>query len=225
VANGTYQEEIERWWSVKSAHFVPETEDSAKADCDKWLKAPNKQQVARYIEKLLTATKPGRPVCLELGCHMGALMEIIRTGAKQFGVETTMIGIEPDPNPVALGHTQFPSLTIHEGDHEDMVSGKIPLPNRISVLLMSYVCLLLRSEMMETIIQFASRCCDRIVILDDLSNMDGEFGVPRRFYLLHPYRQILKRHGFCIKNLIFADQPDLAVNGILDAENRVVATA
>ena len=219
MANGTYEKEMERHWLEKEENFTPDTEDSAKVSCDKWIKMDNKHQVARHVAQLLAENKAETPVCVELGCHMGALMQIIKKGAEQLGVEPKMIGIEPDPNPVALGHKQFPSLTIYEGDHEGMASGKIPLPERISVLLMSYLCLLLRPEWMEDVIRFASGCCDRIVILDDLSNTEGEFAVPRRFYLLHPYRQILERHGFHIKTMIFAEQPDLAVNGILEAEN------
>ena len=89
---------------------------------------------------------------------------------------------------------------------------------------MSYVCLLLRPEMMESIIQFAGRRCERVVIMDDLSNINGEFVVTRRHYFLHPYRLIFERHGFDINTLIFAEKPDPAFNGILEAENRIFAT-
>ncbi len=225
VAEGTYDVEIEKWWATRKEYFPPASEDDARQNYEKWLRDPNKHQVARIAARLLLMGRRKPPVCVELGCHMGALMHLIRDKAKQWGVEADMVGIEPDPNPVALGRRQFPELTYHEGNHDDMVSRKVRLPESISVLLMSYTLFFMRSEMVEDVIRFAGGCCDHIVILDDLSNMEGEFAIPRRFYLLHPFRAILERHGLAIKAVTYADEPDLGVNGILEAENLSLAHA
>ena len=218
IENNEYDTWMENWHEYKSSLFVSETPDKAEENCERWIEDPNKLQVASVVADNLSLYE--KSICVELGCHAGTLMYLIDMEATKREICFDIIGIEPDENPLKFGRKKFPEFTIHKGSHDDMISDKIELPEKIHVLLLSYMCLLLKPEEVESIMEWASKRCECIILADDVANTDGEIAVVRRKYLLHPWKAILSRYGFHIESIEMLEEPTLAATGIIVAKKR-----
>jgi len=200
---GEYDSCLKNWEKEVKKQFTNETKKAALKNYKKWLKDKNKKQVAKHVARLTSENS----TVVELGCHAGALLSLIsqKTTAK-------LIGIEPDPEPVKLGKELHPEIEFILGNHEKLpeVSGDI--------LLLSYICLLNSPQVVDYIFEQAQGKFKYIVLVDDIVNTPGEFAIPRRFYLMHPYKQILNKYGFEIDEMISLKRPTVAANAILVAK-------
>jgi hypothetical protein len=209
IENGTYGEESDNL--ILGQREIIKFEDSraVKTFTDRWLDDPNKKALAGVVSRLLDKNK----TCVELGCHSGALLSMIRglCSAK-------FIGIDPDRKALKHGKAKFEGIEFRHGDDSDLVEDRIYLPDKFDVLLLSDICLLLKPELLNRIFAFAKDRCRHIVIMDDVVNMFGDFSVFRRVYFLHPYKKMLEENGFEIIDKVFLPKPNWANSGILTAK-------
>jgi tRNA A58 N-methylase Trm61 len=167
--------------------------------------------LAKYVAKRLTSQKS----CIELGCHSGALLSMIKNNCKD---KPKLIGIDPDREAIELGRKRFKDIHFVNGNNSDMVDGVIPLNAKYDVLLLSDICLLLNPEALNRVFAFAEDKVKYIVIMDDIINMFGDFTALRRVYFLHPYKKMLEENGFKIIDKVFPPKPNWANSGILTAK-------
>lgn len=213
-----YAEELDVWEQRKAERFDSGRYKNMSELHYKWLNSPNKKQIARCVVDALKESSISCPICVELGASMGALLHLIEQEAAKAKIDARLVGIEQDRQPIEYAKQNLPHLIIHQGNHQTLLSNNIPLPTRISVLLLSFVCEINRPEMVEHTIRFASERCERVIIAADLCNLDGEVSVIREPYLLHPYRKILESNGFRIEHLEMLEEPTPAATGILVAK-------
>lgn len=196
------------WEKIIAKQFEPETTKHALTNDKKWSDDLNKFVIADYVVNALDVDG----VVVELGAHMGTLLNLIQQRCKH---NITTIGIERDPIPVELSKKN--GINIHIGNHDDMINGKIKLPETFDVLLLSYMCLLNPPEVLDEIIEFASQRCNHIIIADQLLNMFNDKPIFWRYYIAHPFRQVLEKYGFNIVHKQLLPVPTVAANGILIA--------
>jgi hypothetical protein len=211
IKNGTYERAADELIINQRDIIEFENPKAVKRFTDRWLGDPNKKELAKLTAKLLSSNK----TCVELGCHSGALMSMIKERCKG---NPKFIGIDPDKKALELGRKKFKDIQFIHGDDSDLVEGRIDLPEKIDVFLMSDICLLLRPEILRRFFAFARDRCRQIVIMDDIVNTFGDFSVFRRVYFLHPYKKMLEENGFKIIDKSFLPRPNWANSGILTAK-------
>ncbi len=198
----------------KHRNFTPETEEQAERNYKKWTHHSNKHQISCITAELIY--RMSLKSCLELGSHAGALLSIIGDLCKGWKYEVSLIGIEPDLAPFELSKEKLPGCEFHLGDHN--LLGKFG-DRKFGILLCSYICVLNREEIVDIILEFASRSCEYLVLADDFSNATGDRPVIRRHYVLHNWDRLLAKHGLRITDRIFLEDANEAANGILIAKS------
>ena len=225
IKGGTYDGMVEQMLEIRKELIAFEDAEKVEMFTDRWLDDPNKKLLAKYVAKLLagiTPTRsshhrrlPSRKSCIELGCHSGALLSMIKNNCKD---KPKLIGIDPDRKAIELGRERFKDIHFVNGNDSDMVDGVIPLNAKYDVLLLSDICLLLNPEALNRIFAFAKDKVKYIVIMDDIVNIFGDFTVLRRVYYLHPFKKMLEANGFKIIDKTWVPKPNWANSGILTAE-------
>ena len=206
-----YKEARQDCLEKRLRHFIDGSKEGLAKEHDNWLIDTNKVQLANYTAKVLNSFD--KPVCLELGSHAGALLHLIEARCL---VTPTLLGIEPQPEAVNFCKEKYPHLNIKQGNHNDLKEfNGYP----VSVLLLSCVLLLMEPEEVETVFEFAQTNCRYMVIMDDVVNFNGDKAIPRRYYLLHPYKRLFDRHGFTIIEKHFPPTPNWAISGVLIVKN------
>lgn len=207
--------DFNRWQINRNYYFTPETEAQADKNYSKWLHDSNKHQVAYIVAELIY--RYNLRSCLELGCHAGALMDMIMNPLKFWKYDVTMVGIEPDPGPLELARKKLPHCEFILGDHKFLETLR---DRKFGVLLCSFICVLIMEEGIHAILDFASRSCEYVILVDDFSNMNWDRPVIRRHYILHNWVRLLNEHGFDIVDMIFLEEANEAANGIVISKNR-----
>jgi hypothetical protein len=218
IKNGTYDGMVEQMLEVRKEIIAFEDTETVEMFTDRWLDDPNKKVLAKYVAKLLDGKPSVRSSyhsCIELGCHSGALLSMIKNNCKE---KPKLIGIDYDREAIELGRERFKDIHLVNGNDSDMVNGVIPLNAKYDVLLLSDTCLLLKPEALSRVFAFAKDKVKYIVIMDDTVNIFGDFTVLRRVYFLHPYKKMLEENGFKIIDKVFPPKPNWANSGILTAE-------
>jgi hypothetical protein len=211
IKNGTYDKEADKLIIGQREIIRFEDKKAVKKFTDRWLDDPNKKELAKLTAKLLSGNK----TCVELGCHSGALLSMIKEKCKG---NPKFMGIDPDKKALELGKKKFKDIQFFHGDDSDLVEGRIDLPEKFDVFLLSDICLLLRPEVLNRVFAFVKNRCRHIVIMDDIVNMFGDFTVFRRVYFLHPYKKMLEENGFKIIDKSFLPRPNWANSGIITAK-------
>ena len=209
------KEDWEKFEADRKASFTPETDRAAHNNYDKWMHDSNKRQIACTVAELVYRNR--LKSCLELGSHAGALIVLIRDLCRHWKYEVDFIGIEPDPLPFELSKSKLPGCELYLGDHRllDTFGDR-----RFGIMLCSFICLLNREEVVDSILGFASRSCEYFVLVDDFSNATGDRPVIRRHYALHNWSRLLAKHGLDVMDRIFLEEPNEAANGIVISKNR-----
>jgi SAM-dependent methyltransferase len=211
IENGTYEQKADELIINQRDVIEFENPKAVKRFTDRWLDDPNKKALSELTARLLSGNK----TCVELGCHSGALLSMIKERCKG---NPKFIGIDPDKKALELGKKKFKDIRFIHGDDSDLVEGRVDLPEKFDVLLLSDICLLLRPEILSPVFAFAKDRCKHIVIMDDIVNTFGDFSVFRRVYFLHPYKKMLEENGFKIIDKSFLPKPNWANSGILTAK-------
>jgi len=219
ISMGIYDARVKFFEIERDRHFPIESIKDATRDAGSWLDDPNKLRLADVVSSVLLNMPNQGLCCLELGCHAGALLELIKRKAENQRTEIAFIGIEPDLMAVQAGKKLFPHLDIRSGNHEILASERNRLPDRISVFVLSSILLLCSPSVVVDILSFARDNVDTIVIMDDIANINGEYAVFRRKYILHPFVKLLQKYKFKDISLACAREPNAAITGIIVAEN------
>ena len=206
---------IDAWQKKTKKDFRPMEMNDVKMYHKKWVQDQDKEHIAKYVGDFLKYV--GGNSVLEIGCHAGTLLSMIHDH-----IQIDLYGVERDLDPVEFGKKEFPHLNLYHGTHEDVLSGKIELPEQIDVLLLSYMCLINNSESLDDILSVADKMCNHIVIVDDITNIDGNRAIVRGKYMLHPYRKILKKNGFDIIDKEMLWVPTMAARHVLLASKKLV---
>jgi hypothetical protein len=224
IKDGTYDDTVKQMLEMRSKMIAFEDAESVEMFTDRWLDDENKKLLAKYVAKLLDSQPSTRShhhkrlsskkSCIELGCHSGALLSMIKNNCKD---KPRLMGIDPDRKAIELGRERFKDIHFVIGNDSDMVDGSIPL-SKYDVLLLSDTCLLLNPEALSRVFAFAKDKVKHIVIMDDIVNIFGDFTVLRRIYFLHPYKKMLEANGFKIIDKTWVPNPNWANSGILTAE-------
>ncbi len=199
--------------------FPIATPEEAEKDIERWLNDTNKLDLAHIVSTILLKMSQEKLYCLELGCHAGALLKLIRDEIGNQG-KVDFIGIEPDMKALQVAKTRFPDLDIRLGNHEYLDNERVDLPGRISVLILSTILLLNVPDVVKYIFSFARDNVDQLVIMDDIANFNGEYAVFRRYYLLHPFKKFFDDYNFKPIMIALPKHPNQAITGIIVAENK-----
>lgn len=206
-----------RLWAAADAASVA-TGDSDLAA------APDRRQLAEVVTDVLIEAGPGPLACFELGCYTGFNLDLIRRelAGREGAPAVAFHGLEPNAAAVAHGRSRYPDLTLCQGNHADLGRPGLPFPARFDVCLISRVFqMMAEAEVSATLAALGPRT-GRLVICDDILNLEGSFPVPRepRLILVHPFRRLLEATGFTIERVIPARIPDRAFSGFIVARSK-----
>ena len=185
-------------------HWLGDTPDEAEYNRQLWLDDANK----RFLSDLIAAIGP--ETILELGSHAGALGSMICAKAKVL----KYIGVEPDAEAIKLCNEQYPQIQVIKGNHTALPDENVDL------MLLSCVLLLLDPEDIEIVLKWAASHARLLIIMDETTNLWGDFPITRRYYVLHPYQKLFDKYGFELVQRIYPPEPNLGITGILIAGNR-----
>jgi len=219
ISDGFYDLRVKLFEIERDKRFPIATIRDAEIDIVKWLKDVSKNDLAEVVFNILKESPKDNLCCLELGCHAGTLLHLIKNkvGSDRPGIQ--FIGIEPEMMATEIGKARFPDLDIRLGNHELLGKERNKLPDNITVLLLSTVLLLNSPDVVDYIFSFARDNVETMVIMDDIANYYGDFAVFRRYYLLHPYNKLFKQYSFVPSMVALPGNHNQAITGIIVAEN------
>jgi len=207
-------EKYRRYWGAVDA-------DTISRSHAEWVTLPDRRQLAQ----LTAAAAMGVPgeTCrvFELGCLAGFNLSQARDALPDAERgRVTFGGLEPNADAVAFGKAQFPWAEFVTGSIQDMTAGKLQLPERIDVCVVSRLFMILHPDDVAAIFAYLRERVGAYVICDDIMNVDGEFPILRRppdFLVMHPFRALLEANGYRIDGMEMAAEPDRECTGFIIA--------
>ncbi len=183
---------------------------------------PDRKQLASLVAGLIEGCGSEKPLVFELGCFAGYNMILIRDALPEgMAGKVGFAGLEPNSEAVEYCRENYPWIDIRQGDHGEMISGAVPIPGRIDICIISRVLMILHPEDATAILGYLKDRVGRLVICDDIMNVEGEFPVLRgTFIVMHDFRKILEAAGFEIRDVIMAGVPDRECTGFIVADSR-----
>jgi len=196
-------------------------EDAVLRTVETFGAAPDRKQFAALVCDLIESRKAARTTVFELGCFAGFNLNLVKETLGADAADTvSFYGLEPNETAVAYCREHHPFIRIHRGTHRDMMSGTVPLPERVDICLVSRVFQVLHPRDVAQIMGLLGERADRLVICDDILNLDGDYPFPRgTLYILHEFRKVLEKAGFRVDDVVFAEVPDRACTGFIVARN------
>ena len=183
--------------------------------------APDRKQFAALVCGLIESRKAARTTVFELGCFAGFNLNLVKETLGADAADTvSFYGLEPNESAVSYCREHHPFIRVHQGTHRDMMSGAVPVPERLDICLVSRVFQVLHPRDVAVIMGLLGERADCLVICDDILNLDGDYPVPRNVLLiLHEFRKVLEKAGFTVEDVVFAEVPDRACTGFSVARN------
>ncbi len=196
-------------------------EDAVARSIETFTAAPDRRQFAALVCDLIESRKAARTTVFELGCFAGFNLNLVwETLAAETRDTVSFYGLEPNETAVSYCRKHYPFIRIHRGAHRDMMSGAVPVPDRVDIFLVSRVFQMLRPRDVAAIMMMLGERADCLVICDDILNVDGDYPVLRgSLLILHEFRKVLERAGFTVEDVVFAEVPDRACTGFIVARN------
>ena len=155
-------------------------EDAVLRSIETFGAAPDREQFAALVCDLIESRKAAHTTVFELGCFAGFNLNLVKEALGADAADTvSFYGLEPNETAVAYCRKHHPFIRIHPGTHRDMMSGAVPLPERVDICLVSRVFQVLHPRDVAVIMGLLGERADRLVICDDILNLDGDYPVPR----------------------------------------------
>ena len=197
-------------------------EDAVLRSVETFDAAPDRRQFAALVCDLIESRKAARTTVFELGCFAGFNLNLVKETLGADAADTvSFYGLEPNETAVAYCREHHPFIRIHRGTHRDIMSGAVPVPERVDICLVSRVFQVLRPHDVAAIMTLLGERADWLVICDDILNVDGDYPVIRgTLFILHEFRKVLDKAGFDVDDVVFAEVPDRACTGFIIARNR-----
>lgn len=196
-------------------------EDAVLRSIETFTAAPDRRQFAALVCDLIESRKAARTTVFELGCFAGFNLNLVKETLGADAADTvSFYGLEPNETAVAYCRKHYPFIRIHRGTHRDMMSGAVPVPERVDICLVSRVFQMLHPRDVAQIMGLLGERADWLVICDDILNVDGDYPVLRgSLIILHEFRKVLEKAGFRVDDVVFAEVPDRACTGFIVARN------
>lgn len=209
---------LENYWKIEISESEIRAAWGARAG------SPHTKQLAEIVLAQLEHCPSDRLVVMELGCFNGFnLRSVYQKLPEARRDQTIFVGIEPNSTSCRIAQEFSPTMTFLCGDHRDMIEGRLDVPNRINICIISNVLMILAPEEVQTILHDLAQRIDTLVICDDIFNFDGDgfiFRQPLNFMIMHRYQHHLDLAGFDIRDLILADIPSRESTGFIVATHR-----
>ena len=178
----------------------------------------NKVDFCKIIHDTLSALPQDNLVCVDFGCYIGAMLKIIYDlFPPEKRQQVSFHGIDPDRNGIGYCRQNYPFIQAHQGSHEELVNGRLDLPEKIDVVYSNATLGIMEPKAVEQFIEgFAGRT-RYFVIGDDIINLNGDFPLIRQGVqrFMHNYGTILKRFGYSVEKLLFPPSPMRFLSGII----------
>jgi len=214
-AIGKIVEKLRRYWQ----HHDHEYREPGSGDDEE---TPLYEQLTAIVADLVVKSRTPPAKVFEIGCLNGFNLNAIRLEATRLAAPDPWVGgLEPNPSAIASGRRSYPDVEISEGFHSDMISGRVPIPDRLDICLVSLVFMILPPGEVRAVLDFLSERTRTLVICDDILNSHGDFTVIRsNQWLVHNFRELLAEAGFEIENIVLAEVPKREGTGFIIATNR-----
>jgi len=216
----SHSDALKNWREILHWKFSGSTESEKSEQWNAvWENNPNKKLLGKLTAELMSSFSKDNTTYLELGCHMGGLINMVSDECKRLDVRAKFIGIEQDTIICNKAKEVFPEIDFIIGSHKILDSSKPIASTTIDIFMLSQICFLMPPEAIDIVLRFAQKNCRYIILLDDFSNTYGNQSVPRRCYLVHPFHTLFKKYGFEIERCEIIPQPNIGNNGLLVARN------
>lgn len=197
-------------------------EDAVLRSVETFSAAPDHKQFAALVCALIESRDAAHTTVFELGCFAGFNLNLVKETLGADAQDTVSFhGLEPNETAVAYCREHHPFIRVHQGTHRDMMSGAVPLPERLDICLVSRVFQVLHPRDVAQIMGLLGERADWLVVCDDIFNADGDYPILRgTLIILHEFHKVLDEAGFDVEEVVFAEVPDRACTGFIVARNR-----
>ncbi len=202
--------------------WVGMDEDAVLRSVETFDAAPDRKQFAALVCDLIESRKAPCTTVFELGCFAGFNLNLVKETLGADAADTvSFYGLEPNETAVAYCRKHYPFIRVHQGTHRDIMSGAVPVPDRLDICLVSRVFQMLHPRDVAVIMGLLGERADCLVICDDILNLDGDYPILRDpLIIMHEFRKVLDKAGFTVEDVVFAEVPDRACTGFIIARNR-----
>lgn len=215
---------FERVYSQYQNYWGTVSEADVAASAEIYRDVPDRRQLAEIVVGLIENRPSGPLTVAELGCFGGFNLQNIHDRLEaDRRAEIDFIGIEPSAAACRAGPGISPAVRFIEGGHAEMTDGRLDLPERLDICIISRVLMILKPDDVAEILNFLGGRAACVVICDDIFNADGTAAAiraPGDFIILHAFENLLSAAGFKIADMRMADIPDRECTGFIVAENQ-----
>jgi len=127
---------------------------------------------------------------LEFGCSAANNLKLLRELIEQ---PIDYSGFDLQPLAIEMGRAQFPDAHLFVGDEVAMLA-QMPTLGGFHIFLASGVLAYLPRARCQEVLSMAARCCEAVLICDDLTHFNDEYGENDGLFL-HPYSRLCREAG------------------------------